>query len=61
MIFMIAIKVRKNVKLRSHYLPNSFCAGTKTIPDNYNSLLFPQKNGDFGAISVTKRSWAPPI
>ena len=24
-------------------------------------ILFTQKNGDFGAISVTERSWAAPI
>ena len=41
-----------------HTLPNSFCAGTKTIPDR---ALFTHKNGEFGAISGTRRGCAAPI
>ena len=38
-----------------HKIPDSFCAGMKTIPGR---ALFTYKNGDFGAISVTERSRA---
>ena len=32
-------------------MPDSFCPGTKTMPDI--APLFTHKNGDFGVISVT--------
>ena len=38
---------------------DSFCAGTKTIPDR--ASVYTHKNRDFGAISVTERSCATPI
>ena len=41
-----------------HTIPDSFCAGMKTIPGR---ALFTHKNGDFGAVSVTERSCAAPI
>ena len=34
---------------------DSFCAGTKTIPDR-PPLLFPDKNNAFGAITATERN-----
>ena len=40
-------------------LLDSFCAGTKIIPDI--GLLFTHKNGYFGAISVTERSCNSPV
>ena len=47
----------RSLRLRSLTLPDSFCAGTITIPVGY---LFTHKNGDFGAISVAERSCAAP-
>ena len=46
------------VHTSSHQIPYSICPGAKIIPDG---LLFPHKNGDFGAISETERSRAAPI
>ena len=50
-------------RVGGHNIPDSFCAGTKTIPDRASHwLLFTHNNGDFGAISVTEGSWwASPI
>ena len=39
-------------------IPDSSCAGTKTIPDK--ASVHTLKNGDFGAISVTARRSAAP-
>ena len=41
-------------------IQDSFCAGTKPIPDRA-SLPGTHKNGYSGAISVTERSWAAPV
>ena len=46
----------------SHYIPDSFCAGAKTVSDRDSvHTYFTHKNGDFGAISVKERSCAPLI
>ena len=57
---------RQSLKWRVTYrkgvytiLPDSFCAGKKTIPDR--ASVYTHKNRDFGAISVTERSCATPI
>ena len=52
--------VNSDLKLSSEKhgkIPDRFFAGTKTIPD-MASVHKINKNGDFGAISVTERSCA---
>ena len=43
-----------------HTIQDGFCAGTKTILDRV-SVPNTHKNGDFGEISITKRSCAAPV
>ena len=54
-----SLKWRDAYRVGVHTIPDSFCAGTKTIPDR--ASVYTHKNRDFGAISVTERSCATPI
>ena len=54
-----SLKWRVVYRIGVHTIPDSFCAGTKTIPDG--ASVYTHKNRDFGAISVTERSCATPI
>ena len=54
-----SLKWRDAYRIGVHTIPDSFCAGTKTIPDR--ASVYTHKNRDFGAISVTERSCATPI
>ena len=54
-----SLKWRDAYQIGVHTIPDSFCAGTKTIPDR--ASVYTHKNRDFGAISATERSCATPI
>ena len=51
-----SLKWRDAYRIGVHTIPDSFCAGTKTIPDR--ASVYTHKNRDFGAISVTEQSCA---
>ena len=53
-----SLKWRDAYRIGVHAIPDSFCAGTKTIP--HRASVYTHKNSDFGAISVTERSCAAP-
>ena len=55
---LVLLKRSRSLNLGYVYsIPDSFCAGPKTIPEG---LLFTRTNSDFGSIAVTERSRAAP-
>ena len=55
---LVLLKRSRSLNLGYVYsIPDSFCAGPKTIPEG---LLFTHTNSDFGSIAVTERSRAAP-
>ena len=57
----ISVLLKRSRSLNLGYvysIPDSFCAGPKTIPEG---LLFTHTNSDFGSIAITERSRAAPI
>ena len=55
---LVLLKRSRSLNLGYAYsIPDSFCAGPKTISEG---LLFTHTNSDFGSIAVTERSRAAP-